>query len=49
VRVSSDQSPAPSTANRSCVYVLRSDETGLLYCGQTDDLSSRLQKHKRSR
>jgi len=39
--------PPPSTVGHSCVYVLRRVD-GRFYCGQTDELRGRLDKHRKT-
>ncbi|CAL8466240.1 g5776 [Coccomyxa elongata] len=39
--------PPPSTAGCSCVYVVRRSD-GYFYCGESDDIKARLQRHRRA-
>ncbi|BDA51431.1 probable DNA mismatch repair protein MutS at C-terminar half [Coccomyxa sp. Obi] len=39
--------PPPSTAGCSCVYVVRRAD-GYFYCGESDDIKARLQRHRRA-
>lgn len=39
--------PPPSTVGCSCVYILRRGD-GRFYCGQTDELKGRLNRHRKT-
>ncbi len=44
--VRSGEVPPPSTVGCSCVYILRRSD-GRFYCGQTDELRGRLNRHRK--
>lgn len=39
--------PPPSTVGCSCVYIVRRGD-GRFYCGQTDELKGRLNRHRKT-